>query len=186
MDAHDQQEITRLLDQLREGDTRAEEQLVAAVYDELRLTAGRIMKGERASHTLQPTALVHEAFLRLRPQLTIAANRRYLFAAARKAMRRVLIDHARTHRARKRTPPPQAVTEPATQRLFDRWPIELVDVLDELARLAPRQHQIVEYRFLVGLTVDQTAEQLGLSRSQIERDWRMARAWLFQRIGGTQ
>ena len=144
--------------------------------------AGGLMKEERQEHTLQPTALVHEAFLRLRPNLADAANRRYLFAAARNAMRRVLIDWARAHSVRKRAFNLAVQMAEGAATTPDPLSEELFDLLAELAKLDPRQHAIVEYRYFVGLTVEQVAEQLGLSRSTVEKDWRCARAWLYRRL----
>jgi len=177
-------EITQLLEGLGAGNPGAEEALATRIYEELRMIARSFMSKEKAGHTLQPTALAHEAFLRLRPQLSRAENRRYLFAAARTAMRRVLIDHARRAGAAKRALDPAAI-EPRVQAPFDPWHIDLVDALDELAEIDPRQHQIVWYRFFFGLTMQEIADLLGLSLSQIEKDWRFARAWLYGRLDST-
>jgi len=175
-------DVTKILGELNSGDPRAEEALVDRIYQELRRYAGALMRVERPGHTLQPTAVVHEAFLRLRPQLADAASRRELFAAANKAMRRVLIDHARARRARKRTP--DLPEEPRAQQPFEPLHLDLAEALEELGEIDPRERAVVEYRFFLGLTVEEVADQLGLSKSQIEKDWRSARAWLFRRLEG--
>ncbi len=171
-------DVTRMLADLDRGDPDAERALVDRIYQELRRSAGAMMKRERQGHTLQPTAVVHEAWLR--PHLTDAANRRQLFAAAHNAMRRVLIDHARARGARKRTPGPPE--DPPVQQAFEPWHLDLAEALEELGEIDPRQRSIVEYRFFLGLTVEEVADQLGLSKSQIEKDWRSARALLFRRL----
>src|SRR5262245_7063603 len=145
-------DVTRILGKLRRGDPHAENALIDRIYRELRRSAGALMKRERREHTLQPTAVVHEAFLRLRPHLAHAQNRRQLFAAAHEAMRRILVEYARARQARKRTPdsPEELVSEPP----FEPWHLDLIEALEELERISPRQREIVEYRFLLGLTVD--------------------------------
>lgn len=177
-------EVTQLLHRMADHRDEAENELVQLIYGELKRIAVAMMRSERPDHTLAPTAVVHEAFLRLRPNLGSMTNRRHLLAAARKAMRRVLIDHARAHRAQKRTP--AAAEEPQSQALFESWHLDLAEALEELAQLDPRQRDIVEYRFFLGLTVDEVADQLELSTSQIEKDWRSARAWLYRRLGADQ
>jgi RNA polymerase sigma-70 factor, ECF subfamily len=177
-DAHG--DVTRILDRISRGDREAEEALIERIYQELRRSAGAMMRNERPGHILQPTALVHEAFLRLRPHLFQAANRRQLFAAAHKAMRRVLIDHARARRAWKRTP--GEPEEPRAQQPWQPWHLELAEALEELGEIDSRERAIVEYRFFLGLKVEEVADQLGLSVSQIEKDWRAARAWLYRRL----
>lgn len=177
-------DVTQLLHRLADDKHEAENELVQLIYSELKRIAVAMMRTERPDHTLAPTAVVHEAFLRLRPNLASMANRRHLLAAARRAMRRVLIDHARAHRAQKRTPP--EATTPQAELLFQPWHLELAEALEDLAQLDPRQREIVEYRYFLGLTVNEVADQLELSTSQIEKDWRSARAWLYRRLGADQ
>jgi RNA polymerase sigma factor (TIGR02999 family) len=155
------------------------------IYEELRRLARRYLRGERSGHTLQTTALVHEAYLRLvdRRRLSIEDRDQFLALSAQ-TMRRVLVDHARHHRASKRQPPDPDSLGDATQMACQR-PVDLLDLddaLTELSRLDDRPSRVVELRFFGGLTVDETARALGIAPSTVKRDWRLARAWLYQRI----
>jgi RNA polymerase sigma-70 factor (ECF subfamily) len=176
-------DVTRILSDLSRGDPSAEKALIERVYHELRRCAGALMRNERSGHTLQPTALVHEAFVRLRPHLGNMEDRRRLFAALHRAMRRVLIDHARARRAKKRNAEVAAQPPPQVQVAFDPSQLDLAEALEELGGIQPRLREVVEYRYLLDLTVEEVADQLNLSKSQIEKDWRFARAWLFHRLG---
>jgi RNA polymerase sigma factor (TIGR02999 family) len=178
-----QREVTTLLDQIRAGSADAQERLVELVYQELRRLAGGLLRRERAGHTLQPTALVHEALLRLlRPDaLGGAYNRSQFLAAAARAMRRVLVDHARQRAADKRgggrapLPLDEALDYFAEQHL-DLLAVH--DALDRLAGLHARQAQVVELRFFGGCTVEEIAAQLQVSVSTVESDFRKAAAFL--------
>jgi RNA polymerase sigma factor (TIGR02999 family) len=138
------------------------------------------MRGERAGHTLQPTALAHEAYLRLAGRERDWADRAHFFAVAARAMRQVLVDHARRHRAAKR----DGLQLEAPEGVRDE-PVDLLDLdaaLAELAQLDPKQVEVVEMRFFAGLSVDETAEALGLSPRTVKREWSTARAWLKHRL----
>jgi len=180
-------EVTALLERWNRGDQTALEGLMPLVYDELRAVAARYLQAENPGHTLQPTALVHEAYLRLIGQDRVAwQNRAHFFAIAAQMMRRVLVDHARRKKAAKR--------DAATFRIEmsgrdeglpdDRDPeiLDLDEALKGLEALDPRQARIVELRFFGGLTVEETAEVAGISPATVKREWRTARAWLRQEL----
>ncbi|MCA9759671.1 MAG: sigma-70 family RNA polymerase sigma factor, partial [Candidatus Eisenbacteria bacterium] len=133
-------------------------------------------------HTLSPTALVHEAFCRLRPHLETLESRRQFFAAARQVMRRILIDYARRRNSQKRSPRLFEPERPHFPDTLELWHMDMVDALAELERLDPERHAIVEYRFFFGLTMEEIAGLLSVSKSKVEKDWRVARAWLYQRL----
>jgi len=181
-------EVTRLLMGLRKGDLSAQEQLIPLVYKELRALAGRYMRHERPGHTLQPTALVHEAYIRLTGIHDINwQNRAHFFAVAAQLMRRILIDRARAQQAHKRggdyagiTLDEALVAAPAdSERL-----LALDEALNRLAKLDPRQARIVELRFFAGLTEEETAQVLEVSPRTVKRDWRVAKAWLYRQLEG--
>jgi RNA polymerase sigma-70 factor, ECF subfamily len=182
-------DLTAIINEARAGGADARERLVRAIYAELRRTAGGLMRRERPGHTLQPSALVHEALLRLLDGDALAdvPNRRYLFAAAAQAMRLVLVDHARRRHAarrlggRTRRPLDEALVALEEQGLDV---IALHDALDQLAESNPRQAQVVTLRFFGGLSVPEVAETLEVSATTVEADWRFARAWLHGRLGG--
>ncbi|MHB1170438.1 MAG: sigma-70 family RNA polymerase sigma factor [Longimicrobiales bacterium] len=180
--------VTILLHRLRAGDPEALDRLLPLVYDDLRVLARSQLRGERPSHTLDATALVHEAFLRLnqREQLE-PADRHHFFAIAAQAMRRVLIDHARTRNRIKRGGGQQAVTLDENAFLSDEAADELLALDQALERLAAaneRAARVVEQRFFAGLTLEETAEVLGVSLKTVQRDWILARAWLRKEIAG--
>jgi RNA polymerase sigma factor (TIGR02999 family) len=173
---------------LRGGDEAAAERLLPLVYSELRALAGAAMKRERPGHTLQPTAVVHEAFLRLVGSDQAAwKDRSHFIGIATRVMRQLLIDHARKRGTERRGGDLQRVSLVDVEQVSDGQD-ESVDVLalhqalDELAQLDPRQAQIVELRYFGGLTGDETAELLGVSRRTVNGDWLMARAWLHRRL----
>ncbi|HTS69993.1 MAG TPA: sigma-70 family RNA polymerase sigma factor [Terriglobia bacterium] len=179
-------EVTNLLIQLKNGNQEAESRLVPLVYAELRRLAARYMRGERPGHTLQATALVHEAYLRLAGEKEIDwQNRAHFFAVAAKLMRRILVDHARAKRARKRGGADQNVTldeaivvQPEPRHQF----LVLDEALQRLAERDPRQARIVELRYFAGLSEEEAADVLGISVRTVKRDWSVARAWLYQEL----
>ena len=179
-------DVSRLLRAWGQGDLNAREELVPLVYQELRRRAAAYLRRERADYTLQPTALVHEAYLRLLGQQRVAwQNRAHFFGIAAQMMRRILVDHARKHRAAKR---PGAALKVALDDHIGAVPpldceLLLIDqALTELARLDPRQVQIVELRYFGGLSEREVAVALSVSRATVTRDWQTARAWLYRRL----
>jgi len=176
------EDVTALLGQLTEGDEKAASKLIPLVYRELRRLAGGYMRRERSDHTLQPTALVHEAYLKLIEQRSVDwQGRSHFFGIAAQMMRRILIDHARGHLRNKRgagekpVPLDEALVFAAEQSLEL---VRLDQSLERLAQIDPRQSKIVELRFFGGLTVEQTADVLGISPKTVKRDWSVAKAWL--------
>lgn len=174
-----------LLDQWKQGNRDALDQLVPLVYDELRDLADSFLRRERHSHTLQPTALANEAFLRLLGQHATWQSRAHLFGIAAELMRRILVDHARRKRAAKRGGPAGLLQlddqiDFGSSRSVDL--IALDDALQTLERLDPQQSRIIELRFFTGLSLEETAEALGLSVSTVKREWRSARAWLSREL----
>ena len=177
--------VSHLLRAWGRGDLRARDDLVPLVYAELRRRAAAYLRRERADHTLQPTALVHEAFLRLMGQERVAwQNRAQFFGLAAQMMRRILVDHARKHEAAKRPPREWRVTVDEQHAVAPPdCELMLLDrALTELAALDPRQAQIVELRYFAGLSEQEVAAVLGMSRSTVTREWRIARVWLYRRI----
>ena len=178
--------VTDLLQSWGRGDVSARDQLLPLVYRELKRRAAGYLRRERRSHTLQPTALVHEAYLRLAGQNRVAwQNRAHFFGIAAQIMRRILIDHARERRAAKR--PEAAVRVLLDEGIGASHPIDcevllLNQALEELSQLDPRQAQIVELRYFGGMTEEEVAKVLSLSRATVTREWQTARAWLFRRI----
>lgn len=179
-------EVTRLLAAAADGDRRAAENLYALVYGELRQLAQSNLRRERAGHTLQPTALVNEVYLRLAPGEEQWRNRRHFFRAAGIAMRRILVDHARKRDAQKRGAGAERVTladlevaapEPDTDLL------RLDAALDDLAKEDTRLAELVQLRFFVGLSIEEAAATLGVSPATAKRDWAFARAWLKAKVG---
>lgn len=170
------------------GDDAALERLVPLVYSELRRTAARRLRRERPDHTLQTTALVHETYLRLVEQRRARwRNRAQFFAVAARLMRRILVDHARSRGASKRGGQAWRVSVDAdTLRAPEAEPevVALDRALQDLASLDKRQSQIVELRYFGGLSIEETAQTLGLSPATVKREWTVARAWLHQRVRG--
>lgn len=181
-------EITRLLAQAGEGHRDIWERLTPLIYEELKGLAESAMNAERGSHTLQPTALVHEAFVRLVGQnRSTWNNRAHFYGAAAETMRRILVDHARTRKAQKRGGDLAREPLDAAVVSFEERSTDLIDLdaaLNRLAQLDAEQARIVELRFFGGLTVLECAETLGISESSVERSWRTARAWLLREVGG--
>ena len=168
------------------GDLTARDQLLPLVYEELRRRASAYLRRERADHTLQPTALVHEAYMRLAGQRRVAwQNRAHFFGVAAHMMRRILIDHARAQRAAKRPAAAmRVVLEDHTARAepVDCDVLLLDQALSDLAAFDPQQARIVELRYFGGLAEHEVAEVLRLSRSTVTREWQTARAWLYRRM----
>ncbi len=179
--------VTLLLRDWQRGDARAGADLAATVYDELRRLAASRLRHERGNHTLQPTALVNEAWLKLVDQRAGWQNRGHFFALAAQAMRRILVDHARRRQSAKRGSDPLTVP---VEDMLDLLPSPLPDdrllavdvALTRLAALDPRQAQVVELRFFAGLSVADTAQVLDVSPTTVKREWASARAWLFDAI----
>jgi RNA polymerase sigma factor (TIGR02999 family) len=181
-------EVTRILSAVEQGDPRAAEQLLPLVYDELRRLAAARMAAEPAGHTLQPTALVHEAYLRLVGDGAGPGwnGRGHFFAAAAEAMRRILINRARDKNRVKRGGGRRrvdldALSDPAAAPADDL--LDLDDALDALARSFPQAAELVKLRFFAGLTLDEAAAALGLAPRSADRQWAFARAWLFDALG---
>ncbi|HTS01586.1 MAG TPA: sigma-70 family RNA polymerase sigma factor [Thermoanaerobaculia bacterium] len=180
-------EVTRLLRAWRQGDRGALESLIPLVYADLHRMAERRLRGERPGHTLQPTAIVNEAYLRL-----VGAegqdweNRAHFFAAAARSMRRILVDHARTRQAKKRggggTRYLLDTTIMVEPRAVDLIAVD--DALEKLAALDPEQGRVVELRFFAGLTEDETAGALGVSPATVHRKWLSAKAYLHRELAG--
>ena len=182
------EDITATLAQLSAGDPRAMERLLPVVYDEMRRLAAGYLRDERKGHTLQATALAHEAFLRMVVQTDITwQSRAHFLGVAAQAMRRILVDHARRRKAGKRGGGQTVIGLDAALDAgradvgFD----DLDRALDDLAQHSERQAKVVELRYFGGLTIEETAEVLGTSPITVKRDWTMARAWLFRELGGT-
>jgi RNA polymerase sigma factor (TIGR02999 family) len=179
-------EVTQLLSDARNGVTGAHDQLFAIVYSELRRIAANYMRRERSDHTLQATALVHEAYMQLVDQRRVNwQSRAHFFGVAAQLMRRILVDHARNQGAQKRGGNAQILSiddsiglASVSEVAFD----ELDEALNKLSQLDPDQSKIVELRFFGGLTVDEVAEVMGTSTATVEREWRMARAWLHHQL----
>lgn len=179
----DSQQVTLLLSALARGDEGAASQLIPVVYEELRRLAGSYMRKERIEHTLQPTALVNEAYLKLVEQQAISwQNRAHFFGVAALLMRRILIDHARGHSRKKRGGEQKKVSLDEAYIFDEQRADEFLAVDDSLNRLAkmdPRQARVVELRFFGGLSVEQVAEVLGVSPKTVKRDWSVAKTWLY-------
>jgi RNA polymerase sigma factor (TIGR02999 family) len=180
-------EITRILSELRDGHRDAEERLIPLVYAELKRIAAAHLRRERRDHTLQATALVHEAYLRLIGQTIDWQSRAHFFATAARMMRRILVDHARAQRALKREGALLRVDWNETLNYAEQRSGELVALDDALLRLAsfdPRQSRIVELRFFGGMTEEEIGEVLGVSSRTVKRDWTIAKSWLYGELAG--
>jgi RNA polymerase sigma factor (TIGR02999 family) len=180
-------DLTALLDEWARGDRRALDQLLPLVYAELRRIAARQLRRERVGHSLQPTALVNEAYLRLVDQRKVDwRNRAHFFGVAAQVMRRILVDHARRHHAAKRG---DGIPSLSIDAAMEAAPSDLISVLalnqvlDRLEKLDPGLAQIVELRAFGGLTVEEAAHVLNVSPSTTKREWRTAKAWLTRELG---
>jgi RNA polymerase sigma factor (TIGR02999 family) len=184
------QPVSELLVRWKHGEQEALEALLPLVYDELRRLAHHHLQAERAGHTLQSTALVHEAYLRLvdREPLRLD-NRAHFFAVASHLMRQILVDYARKHHAAKRGANNLTLTLDEAIALPQKRKLHLValdDAMNGLAALDARQSQIVELRFFGGLSIDETSQVLGVSPATVKREWTTARAWLYRQMDGAE
>jgi RNA polymerase sigma factor (TIGR02999 family) len=179
-----QGELTRLLQAWQHGDESARDSLIPVVYRELRRRAAGHLRRERRGHTLRPTDLVHETYLRLCAQNSAWQNRGQFFGVASRLMRRILVDHARARGAAKRGGGLRVtlVDSPATSPSADPDLLDLDVALDELAALDERQARLVELRFFGGLSVEEAAEAVGVSHATAGREWATAKAWLHRRL----
>jgi RNA polymerase sigma factor (TIGR02999 family) len=181
-------QVTELLLAWSQGDEDAAERLIPLVYDELRARAATALRPERPDHTLTPTALVHEAYLRLVDQrLPQFENRKHFYGVAARVMRQVLVDHARSRKAAKRNDGRQALPLDENFPVTDERAADLMALDDALAALAgvdPEKARLVELRYFTGLTIEDTAEMLGVSPATVKREWALARAWLHREISG--
>jgi len=185
-DQQSDQDVTGLLQQWQAGDAEAMERLLPLVYNELRRVARARLRDERAGHTLQATALVHEAYLRLVGRRTPTPhNRTHLFAMAARLMREILVDHARRKAARKRGGTASVITLHDAIPAPDIATVDLLaldEALTELHAHDPRLCRVVELKFFAGLNIDEVALALDVSTATVERDWTVSRAWLHQRL----
>jgi RNA polymerase sigma factor (TIGR02999 family) len=178
-------QITVLLNQLGAGDKEAGDRLFPLVYQELKKMAARYMRAERADHTLQPTALVHEAYLKLVDQSIEWHNRKHFFAVAAQVMRRILVDFARQASSEKRGGKRQKITLDAALAYRDDRSNDVIAVDEALMRLEKldqRQCRVVELRFFAGLSIEETADALELSERTVKREWTLAKAWLYSEL----
>ena len=186
MDPQPQQEFTQLLVSWRNGDKSALDALTGAVYDELRRLAGRLLAAERPDHTLQPTALVHEAYLRLVDQRSVdCQDRAHFLGIAARMMRRILINHANSRNTAKRAAFSGALSlegdlGPAVDPDTDLLAVD--QLLERLTLLDPQQGKVVELRYFGGLSIEETAEVMGISEATVKRDWRTARLWFIRQM----
>jgi len=182
--------ITQRLVDWSNGDQAALDEVLPLVYDELRRLADSYLRRERPDHTLQPTALVHEAYLRLIGQKNLSwQNRAHFFGIAARVMRQILVNHALNRNADKRGGHLHKVSLDEAVNFFAERDVNLMALnraLDELEALDPRQSQIVELRFFGGLSIEEAAEVLGISPATVKRDWSIAKLWLHRAIEGTQ
>jgi RNA polymerase sigma factor (TIGR02999 family) len=185
-------QVTLLLDAVERGDTRAADELFPLVYEELRQRAGKLLSLERREHTLQRTALVHEAYLRLVRAGSSFQTRLHFFNAAALAMRRILLNHAAQHDTAKRGGGRDRIDLDDLDAAATRRPggamdwIELDEALQRLEAVSPRQHQVVMLRFFSGRTESEIAQMLGVSEPTVRRDWATARLWLYRAIRSQQ
>jgi RNA polymerase sigma factor (TIGR02999 family) len=179
-------DVTQLLKNWRDGNRAALDELAPVVYDELRRLASSYMRRERVNHTLQSTALVNEAFLKLCGQREVEwKNRAHFFGIAAQMIRRILVDHARAHKAEKRGGGAGVLSLDEAIGVPEKRDIEILalnDALEALQALDPKQARIVELRFFTGLSIEETAEVVGVSPATVKREWVAARAWLFREV----
>lgn len=181
----DKRQLTQILNAASSGDPAAANTLVDLVYQELHVLAQRLMRGEQTGHTLQPTALVNEAYMRLLDGKSEWENRRHFFGAAARAMRRVLVDHARKRNAAKRGGGVDKITLDGLEIAAPESAVDLLalnEALEELALAGPRLGRIVELRYFGGLSIEETAAVMEVSAATVKRDWQFARAWLQERL----
>jgi RNA polymerase sigma factor (TIGR02999 family) len=182
-------EVTQLLQQWSLGRQDALDQLLPAIYAELQRLAASYLRRERADHTLQATALVHEAFLKLVDQRDVRwQNRAHFFGIAAQMMRRILVDHARAHTASKRGSGERPISLDDAVASIPGVNVDVLaldEALVRLARIDAQQSRVVELRFFGGLTIKEAAEVLGISHATVEREWTVAKAWLYDQLGRT-
>lgn len=188
MSAPESHDVTQLLLAWGDGDKAALDRLMPLVYGEMRRLARTHMRRERAGHTLQTTALIHEVYLRMFDAKQVRLeNRKHFFAASARLMRQVLVDIARDHGSRRREGPPQQVSLDQAMIVSEQRGESLLaldEALKALAEFDPRKSQVVELRFFGGLSVEETAEALNVSVETVHRDWRLAKSWLLRRLRG--
>ena len=186
MTSSDSSQVTRTLKAIQTGDSDAVDRLIGMVYDELRKLASGYLKREAAGHTLQPTALVHEVFVKLVDQTHVDwQGRTHFFAVSAQAMRRILVDHARRKGRTKRGGRRRRIELDDRVMLSSRRVDDILavdDALHTLVDVDPRQASVIELRFFGGLTVAEVAEALGVSKRTVENEWKMARAWLSREL----
>jgi RNA polymerase sigma factor (TIGR02999 family) len=185
-----QSQLTNLLDDWKRGDPSALEKLTPLIYDELRRIAHRYARHERNGHTLQTTALINEAYVRLAGNESPDwQNRQHFFAVTAQVMRHILIDHARRRRALKHGGHGQQVSLSEAEAMTNERAAELIaldEALAELAAFDPRKSEVVQLRYFGGLSLEETAEALGVSLMTVRRDWRAAKAWLYKKMTGDE
>jgi RNA polymerase sigma-70 factor (ECF subfamily) len=179
--------VTQLLIDWGKGDQAALEKLMPLVYSELRRLASNYLRRERGEHTLQPTALVNEAYLKLVNQRNAKwQNRAHFFGISAQLMRRILVDHARQHRAVKRGgSEQQRISITSAEKIVEQPEVDILalhEALEELARMDEQQSRIVELKFFGGLSIEEIAEVFGIGHATVERDWKLARAWLRRQL----
>lgn len=188
MSTPQQHDVTRLLVQWGNGDKKALEDLMPLVYSELRKVAGRYLRRERSGHTLQCTALVNEAYLRLIDQHSVQwKNRAHFFGVAAEMIRRILVDYARSQHAQKRGADAPKISLDEAFGVGQARDLDLValdEALSHLKRIDERQCRVVELRFFAGLSVEETAEVMEISPATVKREWVTAKAWLFRELTG--
>jgi len=184
MSSPDPQQITQLLLAWGQGNEAARDQLIPLIYDELRRLARKHLRRERPGHTLQTSALVNEAYLRMAGQSVSWQGRAHFFGIAARLMRQILVDHARLRDNAKHGGDWRRVSLDAADVGQDQSAdiLALDEALQALAQMSPQQSRMIELRFFGGLTIEETAEVLGVSHSTIEREWRVARAWLWREL----
>ena len=180
------QDVTRLLVQLTDGNREVLDELLPLIYRELRRLAAHYLRRERRDHTLQATALVHEAYMRLVDQTQVQwQNRAHFFGVAAQMMRRILVDHARKYHASKRGSGAEKLSLDDISPLATKTDMDLVhldEALTRLAELDPQQSRIVELKYFGGLTIEEIAEVIGVSPATVKREWATAKAWLFREL----
>ncbi len=178
--------VTQLLKEIQSGDKTALDQMLPLVYGELKKLASYQLRRERSNHTLQPTALVHEAYMRLINQREVNwRDRAHFFGLASQMMRRILVNHALAHKAEKRGGSEVMLSIDEVVNFSSQPGVDIAnldDALNRLERLDPQQSRIVEMRFFGGLTVEEVAEVLNISSTTVKREWRVAKAWLYEQI----
>ena len=182
--------LSEALNGAARGDAGALDRVLPVVYQEMKRLAASYLRGERTGHTLQPTALAHEAYLRLVGQRDFPwQNRAHFLGVAARAMRGILVDHARRRKAQKRGGGQAPITLDASMMVAGGPPVGFDDLdraLDDLARLSERQARVVELRYFGGLSIEETAEVLGIAPATVKRDWSVARAWLYRELSGSE